>query len=90
MGMFQKLYDIERKAKQENIPPTERYALRLDQSLPLLNELGNNNFAKNAIRPLALEQKNYLFAGSARGAGRATMFYSFFETCKKNNVNPYE
>jgi hypothetical protein len=36
-----------------------------------------------------LGRKNYLFAGSHEGAKRAAMFYSFFGTCKKNNVNPY-
>jgi len=50
----------------------------------------DNNLAENAIRPIALGRKNYLFAGSARGAERAAMFYSFFGTCKKNDVNPFE
>ena len=50
----------------------------------------DNNLAENAIRPIALGRKNYLFAGSQRGAERAAMFYSFFGTCKKNNVNPFE
>ncbi len=131
MGMFQKLYDIERKAKQENFTPGQRHALRLDGALPVLNDLGkwmaetyktvlpkspmgkaiayciprwdnlmnylkdgsleiDNNLAENAIRPIALGRKNYLFAGSARGAERAAMFYSFFGTCKKNDVNPFD
>ena len=50
----------------------------------------DNNLAENAIRPIALGRKNYLFAGSNRGAERAAMFYSFFGTCKKNDVNPYQ
>ena len=50
----------------------------------------DNNLAENAIRPIALGRKNYLFAGSTRGAERAAMFYSFFGTCKKNNVNPLD
>ena len=50
----------------------------------------DNNMAENAIRPIALGRKNYLFAGSARGAERAAMFYSFFGTCKKNDVNPFD
>ena len=49
----------------------------------------DNNLAENAIRPIALGRKNYLFAGSSRGAERAAMFYSFFGTCKKNDVNPF-
>jgi len=131
MEMFQKLYAIEREAKQKNLTAEQRHALRLDQALPVLNELGkwmaetyktvlpkspiakamayciprwdnlmnylndgsleiDNNLAENAIRPIALGRKNYLFAGSSRGAERAAMFYSFFGTCKKNNVNPFE
>lgn len=50
----------------------------------------DNNLAENAVRPIALGRKNYLFAGSHRGAERAAMFYSFFGTCKKNDVNPFE
>jgi transposase len=131
LGMFQKLYAIEQEAREKNLSPEERHALRLEKALPVLNELGkwmvetyktsrpkspigkavayciprwdnllnyledgsleiDNNLAENAIRPIALGRKNYLFAGSHRGAERAAMFYSFFGTCKKNNVNPYE
>jgi transposase len=131
MDMFQKLYAIEQKARNENLSAKERYELRLEQALPLLNDLGrwivetyksslpkspigkatayciprwdnltnylhdgmleiDNNLAENAIRPIALGRKNYLFAGSQRGAERAAMFYSFFGTCKKNDVNPVE
>lgn len=50
----------------------------------------DNNLAENAIRPIALGRKNYLFAGSERGAQRAAMFYSLFGTCKKNGINPYD
>lgn len=131
MGMFQKLYDVERVAREENLSSAGRHELRLDKSLPILNELGkwvaetykielpksalgkalayciprwdkliaylndgmleiDNNLAENSIRPIALGRKNYLFAGSDRGAERAAMFYSFFGTCKKNNVNPFD
>jgi len=50
----------------------------------------DNNLVENAIRPNALGRKNYLFAGSHEGAQRAAMFYSFFGTCKMNNINPFE
>jgi len=49
----------------------------------------DNNRIENAIRPLALGRKNYLFAGSHDAAQRAAMMYSFFATCKVNQVNPY-
>ena len=44
----------------------------------------------NAIRPVALGRKNYLFAGSHQSAQRAAMIYSFFAMCKKEEVNPFD
>ena len=131
MEMFQKLYAVEQKAREQNLSPEQRHTLRLDEALPVMNELGkwivktykttepktplgkatayciarwdsllayledgsleiDNNLAENAIRPITLGRKNYLFAGSNRGAERAAMMYSFFGTCKKNDVNPNE
>ncbi|MCB0539374.1 MAG: transposase, partial [Bacteroidetes bacterium] len=50
----------------------------------------DNNQIENKIRPLALGRKNYLFAGSNQGAQRAAMMYSFFASCKANDINPRE
>jgi len=50
----------------------------------------DNNLVENAIRPVAIGRKNYLFAGSHDGARRAAMLYSFLGTCKINEVNPFE
>ncbi len=50
----------------------------------------DNNLVENAIRPVALGRKNYLFAGSHEAAQRAAMIYSFFAICKKHEVNPYQ
>ncbi len=50
----------------------------------------DNNLVENAIRPVAIGRKNYLFAGSHNGARRAAMLYSFMGTCKINDVNPFE
>ncbi len=50
----------------------------------------DNNLIENAIRPLALGRKNYLFAGSHEAAKRAAAIYSFFAMCKKKEVNPFE
>lgn len=48
----------------------------------------DNNAAENAIRPIALGRKNYLFAGSHKGAERAAMVYSLLATCKKQGIEP--
>jgi transposase len=50
----------------------------------------DNNLVENAIRPVALGRKNYLFAGSHEAAQRAAMIYSFFAVCKKHEVNPFQ
>lgn len=49
----------------------------------------DNNLVENAIRPVALGRKNYLFAGSHEAARRAGIVYSFITCCKKNNIDPY-
>jgi len=35
-------------------------------------------------------RKNYLFAGSEKGARRIAVIYSLFESSKMHNVNSYE
>ena len=49
----------------------------------------DNNLVENAIRPVAVGRKNYLFAGSHEAAQRAAMVYSLLATCKLHNINPY-
>jgi transposase len=50
----------------------------------------DNNLVENAMRPVALGRKNYLFAGSNEGGKRLALFYSLLETCKKHELNPLE
>ena len=128
---IQELYKIEESAKTNKLDFEQTKELRLDQALPVFNELGeflfdnlnttlpkspigkaisymlarwtslmtymydgalniDNNLVENSIRPTAIGRKNYLFAGSHSGAEKAAMFYTFFGTCKINNVNPYK
>jgi transposase len=50
----------------------------------------DNNIAENAIRPLALGRKNWLFAGSERGAKATALFLGLIQSCKACGVNPWE
>lgn len=50
----------------------------------------DNNMAENAVRPLALGRKNYLFCGSHRAARDAAMIYSLLGTCIINGLNPQQ
>jgi transposase len=48
----------------------------------------DNNPVENAIRPIAIGKKNWLFAGSERAGFRAAAIQSLFATAKLNGVDP--
>lgn len=50
----------------------------------------DNNLAENAIRPLTLGRKNYLFCGNHDAAENAAVIYSLLGCCKAAGVNPRE
>ena len=131
LGLMQQLYAVEQLARDGDFTPGQRHELRLERSLPVLNQISkyiaenrckvlpqspigkafdycinrwdnlmnflrdgileiDSNLIENSIRPLALGRKNYLFAGSHDAAQNIAMFYSFFGTCKKNDINPHK
>ena len=47
----------------------------------------DNNGVENAIRPLAIGRKNYLFCGNHDAAVRAAIVYSLFSSCKAHDVD---
>ena len=130
LQQIQKLYKIERRAKEEGLSYEARKELRKQEAMPILEQMGqwlqkqqnqvlpksaigkaityssglwnrlmrytedgrfeiDNNLVENSIRPVALGRKNYLFAGSHKGAYRAAIIYSFLGTCKQNGVDPF-
>jgi transposase len=50
----------------------------------------DNNLVENAVRPLAIGRKAYLFAGSHQAAEMTAAMYSFMASCKKNKVNEFD
>ena len=48
----------------------------------------DNNLAENAIRPITLGRKNYLFCGNHEAAGWMSVICSLIGTCKEQDVNP--
>ena len=50
----------------------------------------DNNLVENAIRPLALGRKNYMFCGNHDAAENAAIMYSLLGSCKACDVNPRE
>lgn len=132
LGMFQKLYAIERKCRDAGMDSDAVMATRQQDAVPILKEMKtwmeqeyaqitvrkspvaqamayclprwdklsiyvedgrlniDNNPVENAIRPVALGRKNYLFAKSHDAAQRAAMAYSLLATCRLHNVDPYK
>lgn len=69
------------------------YLLRREVSFLRFLEDGrypiDNNAVENAIRPIALGRKNWLFAGSAKAGERAAAIMSLLATAKACGVNPH-
>lgn len=49
----------------------------------------HNNACENAIRPVAVGRRNWLFAGSERGGRAAATIYSLIESCRRVGVDPF-
>lgn len=69
-----------------------RYALSRWQGLTGFMDDGrieiDSNIVERAIRPIALNRKNALFAGSDGGGQHWAVIASLIETCKLNSINP--
>jgi hypothetical protein len=69
-----------------------RYALKLWAGLTIFLDDGrveiDSNTVERSIRPIALNRKNALFAGSDQGGVHWGVIASLIETCKLNAVDP--
>ena len=82
----------------DKVLPTSRMGKAIKYTYGHLPSLSNyvndgrinidNNLIENAIRPLALGRKNYLFCGNDASAYRAAIVYSLIGTCKAAGVDP--
>jgi transposase len=130
LSRFQELYAIERDAREAGLSHEERYRLRQEKSIPVLETMKSwldreslkvlpksvigkaigyalnqwqrleayvkdgrleidNNLVENAIRPVALGRKNYLFAGSHNGARQAALIYTLVSNARLKNLEPF-
>ncbi len=48
----------------------------------------DNNLVENAIRPIAIGKKNFLFFGSSESGQTSAIIVSLIETCRKLDLNP--
>jgi transposase len=85
----QQLAAVSRKAA---IAEATRYALARWQGLTRFIDDGrieiDSNVVERTIRPIALNRKNALFAGSDGGGEHWAILASLIETCKLNRVDP--
>lgn len=94
-AIFEKLEEL-KLATLPSEPLTKAIDYALNQRKALSRYLDDgrlkpdNNTSENAIRPLALGRKNWLFAGSERGARAAALFLGLVQSCKACQVNPWE
>ena len=128
LGQIGLLYDVERRADQEQLSYDQRADLRVRLSYPIMvafekwlvgefpkvlpkGRIGkairytynifpkltryhldgrykiDNNLGENAIRPIALGRKNWLFCGNDDAAENAAIIYSMMGCCKAHQVN---
>ena len=131
VAYFQKLYAVEKVAREGKLTNEQRYQFRMEKAKPIIEEMKcwldksllhavpesklkgaliymherwteltnyltdgsleiDNNGAENQIRPFALGRKNWLMAGSPRGAHASALFYSLIATAVANKWNPFD
>ena len=93
-GIFKRLEELNPVTlPSEPLSKAVNYALNQREALYRYLDDGrlkpDNNMAENAIRPLALGRKNWLFAASERGAKATALFLGLIHSCKVCEVNPW-
>jgi transposase len=94
-GIFEKIAELRRQTTpSEPLRKAIDYALNQRTALYRYLEDGrlrpDNNLAENAMRPVALGRKNWIFVGSERGGRAAALFMSLVKSCKDCEINPWE
>lgn len=93
-GIFEKIEELRRQTTpSEPLRKGIDYALNQRKALCRYLEDGrlrpDNNLAENAMRPVALGRKNWIFVGSERGGRAAALFMSLVKSCKDCEINPW-
>ncbi len=102
LRLIGQLYAIERRVKEQGIPLDEIKAIRKKKALRYAYALYprmaryvtdgryriDNNLAEQAVRPLALGRKNYLFCRNHEAAYNTAVVYSLLGTCRLWGIDP--
>jgi transposase len=95
--LLNELFDWMEKEYPQTTPKSaigRAISYSLERKTQLMAYTGNgmlhidNNPVENKIRPMAIGKKNYMFMGSHEAAQRSAMLYSFFLSCKLNQIDP--
>jgi transposase len=85
--------DWDRRRPKSPLGASIGYALRNWVALTRYTEDGrlkiDNSGAEQALRPIVLGRKNWLFAGSEAAAHRTAILCSLVQTCKHLQINPF-
>ena len=83
---------LERVSQKGKLAEAIRYALARWDGLSRFVDDGrveiDSNIVERSIRPIALNRKNALFAGSDGGGEHWAVLASLIETCKLNGIDP--
>ena len=83
---------LARSSRKSKLADAIRYALTRWTGLSRFLDDGrieiDSNTVERSIRPLALNRKNALFAGSDDGGDHWAVIASMIETCKLSGINP--
>lgn len=83
---------LAKSSRKTKLADAIRYALTRWTGLSRFLDDGrieiNSNTVKRSIRPLALDRKNALFAGSDDGGDHWAVIASMIKTCKLSGINP--
>lgn len=91
--IFKLLRQLKDKLSPKHLlQPAINYALNQEKELKVFiynpDVRPDNNLLENQIRPVALGRKNWLFAGSKRGADAIATYYTIFNSCRLAKINP--
>ena len=79
---------------KSNIAKAINYTLNLKEALqtflqnPMLQP--DNGESERAIRPMCIGRRNWLFVGSKNGGETTAVWASIIQTCRANEVDPFE
>jgi transposase len=91
--LWKQMYSIGTFKPQSLTGKAVSYALRQIDGLKVYTEYGqveiDNNLIENAMRPIALGRKNWMFIGGEEAGWTSAVIYTIVQSCKNHGIDPY-